>query len=80
MLHVDVAYNMPLMTIELAEGLARRFLVCCGEGADFVTNGSLARTSKGGGAWSPLTDATFDAGIVGISSSRVGLLWVEDED
>jgi len=77
-LHADLAYNIPLMTIELAEGLARRFLACCGEGAVFVTNGSLAQTPKG--AWSPLTDATFDAGIVGISSRRVGLLWVEDED
>jgi hypothetical protein len=78
-LHADLAYDTPVMTIDLANWLARRFLACCGEGAVFVTNGSLAQTPKGG-AWSPLTDATFGTGIVGVSSRRVGLLWVEDED
>jgi hypothetical protein len=66
------------MAIELAKGLARRYVECCGEGAVFVTNGTLALTTEGG--WLPLTDATFDTGVVGISRSRVGLLWVEGED
>ncbi len=78
-LHADLAYNTPVMTLDLAKGLARRFLACCGEGAVFVTNGSLAQSSKGG-QWSPLTGATFDTGVVAVSSRRVSLLWVEDED
>lgn len=78
-LHVDLAYDIPVMTLDLAQGLARRFLACCGEGAVFVTNGSLAQSSNGG-EWSPLTGATFDTGVVAVSSRRASLLWVEDED
>jgi hypothetical protein len=78
-LHADLAYKTPVMTLDLAKELARRFLACCGDGAIFVTNGSLAQSSKGG-QWSPLTGATFDTGIVAVSSRRVSLLWVEDED
>jgi hypothetical protein len=77
-LHLDLAYSGPVMKVEVAKGLAARFLECCGKGAVFFTNGALTLT--GTGAWSPLTDATFDAGIVGVASGRVGLLWVEDED
>ena len=31
-------------------------------------------------SWSPLTTATFDAGVLCASQSRAGLFWVEDED
>lgn len=78
-LHADLAYRTPVMTLALAQRLARRFIACCGEDAVFVTNGSLAQSSKGG-RWSPLTGATFDTGIVAVSLRRVSLLWVEDED
>jgi hypothetical protein len=78
-LHADLAYNVPVMTFDLAKELARRFLACCGEGATFVTNGSLAQSSEGD-QWSPLTGATFDTGVIAVSSRRVSLLWVEDED
>jgi hypothetical protein len=77
-LHRDLAYHAPVMAIERAESLARRFVESCGEAAVFFTNGALALT--GTGAWSPITDATFDSGVLGLSASRVGLLWVEDED
>jgi hypothetical protein len=66
------------MSLEVAERLARRFLDLFPEGAVFMTNGTIAL--PGGGAWSPLTAATFDTGVIAISSARVGLLWVEDED
>jgi hypothetical protein len=77
-LQMDLAYKAPVMAVDVANGLARRFLAYFGEAAVFLTNGSLALTSTG--AWSALTDATFDAGVIGVSSSRVGMLWVEDED
>ena len=77
-LHVDLAFKSPVMPIESAKSLARTFLGFFQGGATFLTNGSLAAT--GTGAWSPLTRATFDTGIVAIGPSRVGLLWVEDED
>ena len=77
-LSVDLAYKMPVMAIDLAQRLAHRFLACFDTGAVFLTNGSLARA--GSRAWSPLTNATFDTGIVAVSSRRGGLLWVVDED
>ena len=78
-LSVDLAYKMPVMAIDLAERLAHEFLSCFGADAVFLTNGTLGRAS-GVRAWSPITDATFDTGVVAVSSRRVGLLWVEDED
>jgi hypothetical protein len=78
-MHADLAYDMHVMTYERARALARRFLVSCGDGAVFVTNGSLAQSGSGR-AWSPLTGANFDTGVVGVSARRLGLLWVEDED
>jgi hypothetical protein len=77
-LHLDLAYKAPVMPIDLARSLAVRFLDGCGERAAFLTNGSLGLS--GTGQWSPLTDATFDTGIVGVAAKRVGLIWVEDED
>jgi hypothetical protein len=78
-LHADVAYNVPIMAIELEDALARRFLRSCCDGAVFLTNGSLALAHTGG-QWSSLTDATFDTGVVAIAARRAALLWVEDED
>jgi hypothetical protein len=77
-LHRDLVYKSAVMPVEEARELARRFLAGCGSEAAFVTNGSLALT--GTGEWSSLTNANFDTGLVGVSSSLVGILWVEDED
>jgi hypothetical protein len=78
-LHSDLVYDLPVMPRDVAEELARTFMGCFGEGATFVTNGTFALDRTGGG-WSALTDATFDSGVIGVSSDRVGLIWVEDED
>jgi hypothetical protein len=78
-LALDLAYETPVMTIDQAQKLARRFVQCLGDGAVFLTNGMLALAGTAR-QWSPLTNATFDTGVVGVSESRIGLLWVEDED
>jgi hypothetical protein len=78
-LHSDLVYDLPVMKRDLAKELARRFIECFEDGAAFVTNGTFALDRTGGG-WSPLTDATFDSGVIGVSTERIGLLWVEDED
>jgi hypothetical protein len=77
----DLVYGAPIMAIETAEMLSRRFLQTFAEAPIFLTNGhgSLGRSGMSG-AWSPLTDATFDTGIIGVSPGRVGLLWFEEED
>jgi hypothetical protein len=77
-LFADFAHDMPLMPVAVASSLARRFIESFGPKATFFTNGTLALTH--GGGWVPLTEATFDTGLVGVSSQRAGLLWVEDED
>jgi len=77
-LFADFAHDAPVMPVALAARLARTFLEALGPQATFLTNGTLALTHARG--WTPLTSATFDTGLVGVSSERVGLLWVEDED
>ena len=41
-----------------------------------------ARSNGSGEAWvsDPLTQSTFDSGVVVVSDERAGLLWFEDED
>ncbi len=77
-LFADFARDMPLMPVGVASDLARRFIESLGPDASFFTNGTLAL--KHGGKWTPLTRAAFDTGLIGVSSARAGLLWVEDED
>jgi hypothetical protein len=77
-LFADLAYDTPIMPVGVASSLARRFIECIGPKASFFTNGTLGLTHAG--RWTPLTGATFDTGVVGVSGQRAGLLWVEDED
>ena len=80
-LHRDLAYNAPIMSIERAAELAERFLSQFeNENARFFTNGVDYSPVSGIQSFSPVTDATFDTGILVIGRSRSGCLWVEDED
>ena len=79
-LHRDLAYNAKIMSEAKAEELAIRFLNCFDrESAQFYTNGDFYEVNPRRG-WNPATNATFDTGVIVISNSRVGCLWVEDED
>jgi hypothetical protein len=87
-LHHDLAYGSPMMSIEEADRLARRFLDEFGEDARFLTNGTfeLSADAASGlnlavlGSWLPVTSATFDTGVACVSKDFVGILWVQDED
>ena len=52
------------------------------EDAGFFTNSEFAThlvfINQNG--WQPLTEATFDSGVVAVDRRGVGILWVEDED
>jgi hypothetical protein len=37
-------------------------------------------TNRQGNGWNPKTDYTFDAGVVGLDATTIGLLWFADED
>ena len=53
--------------------------------ADFLTNATSptaeeAKTTGWRGSWNPLTSATFDVGVFGVSRGEATLRWVQDED
>jgi hypothetical protein len=87
-LHHDLAYGSPMMSIEEAERLASRFLDEFGEDAHFLTNGTIELSADAAsglnlavlGSWTPVTSATFDTGVACVSKDFVGILWVQDED
>jgi hypothetical protein len=68
-LHRDQAYGVEMMTAAQAEQLTGTFFEQFGAQARYFTNN-----------WCPVTNATFDAGVIVIGALRSGCLWVEDED
>jgi hypothetical protein len=85
-LHVDLAYKMAIMPAARAGELADRFLSQFANGAvRYFTNGTFhelpgARADWSGTSWDPVTDATFDTGVLVLGPEYSGCLWVEDED
>src|SRR5262245_44035349 len=86
-LHRAMAYNAEIMPAERAAQLADQFLGQFGRGAQFFTNGDfhepLRRVSESvwsGASWHPVTNATFDTGVLVIGPQCSGCLWIEDED
>ncbi len=83
LIECDLAFHAPRGTKWEAESLASTFLgMFPSEEARFFTNGELGleHIAVKSGAWSPMTNATFDTGVVAVEGSRVGVFWVEDED
>ncbi len=78
----DLAYRATIMPNEDAEALAASFLRLFPAPASYWTNGELlvAHAHGTSGAWRSATEATFDSGLVVVSATRAGILWVEDED
>lgn len=75
-LHRDMAYESEIMPIQSAAELSTLFLKNFEEkSATFFTN-----IDNSTGAWNPVTQATFDAGIIAISQTESACLWIEDED
>lgn len=87
-LHRDMAYDHEVMNLRDANFAAEAFVQLFVEKARFFTNGSRGNIEsverpnglRIGPSWNPITNATFDAGVVAFDGSQIGLLWVEDED
>lgn len=86
-LHRDLAYDSEQMHETDANNLANGVMSFFGRNAKFYTNGNfdddyvtISPTVVRGPTWRPITGATFDTGIVFVDESRIGLIWVEDED
>jgi hypothetical protein len=80
----DLAYSVAMMSEDEAALLTERFFALFDPSVRCFTNGNLvvrdADPTEVPGSWNPITEATFDAGVVCLGSSRIGILWVEDED
>ena len=75
----DLAYQRPLMEQKTATYIAESFLNLFAQyGGRFCTNGSF--DNRGMLSWTPITESTFDHGVVAFDDQKVGLVWVEDED
>jgi hypothetical protein len=77
----SLAYNVATMSRANATELADAFLEHAQDAAVFFTNGDRASGSMSyGESWTPLTEATFDGGLVAVDGSHAAMLWIEDED
>lgn len=73
----DMAYDGECMPLEQATSYAASFFAELGPDARFYSNGNVVANES----WNPLTDSTFDAGIV--CAEPEGLYtcaWFQDED
>ena len=87
LLRKDMAYGVPIMAPEEAARLAHEFMLLTGTPRVCLTNGgwledpiSTSPTTKIGPSWDPITESTFDAGVIFVDEDAVVMLWVEDED
>ena len=88
-LHRNLAYNLEHMDESLARTLAELFVKKhFSEDTRFFTNKHPENEKFAEKdfddislvSWMPVTNSTFDAGIIGINSKQIGMLWVQDED
>lgn len=80
-LHRGLSYNAERMVLSDAESIVSRILRLCGEPSQKFTNAFWeGETVLKLGGWSPITAATFDAGVITVGDPLVGMVWVEDED
>ena len=75
----DMAYEGECMPREEAESLARKILIEHeSSGCRYFSNGNVAK----GESWNPLTESTFDAGLVvtdAVAQCHF-CIWFQDED
>ena len=75
----DLAYQRPLMEEKTATFIAESFLALFSSyGCHHCTNGSFDERSML--RWSPISDSTFDHGVVAFDDEHVGIIWAQDED
>ncbi|MBT2668780.1 hypothetical protein J7J00_25570 [Bacillus sp. ISL-4] len=81
-LSMDMAYDIELETKPLATMLSNYFLNEFLSNAIYYTNGDFDEDDgffrlRG---WQPITDSTFDTGVLVIDKNNIGILWAEDND
>lgn len=78
----DLAYENSLSSEPIAFELCDYFFHCFTDDPVYDTNADVDVQSGGVrlSSWSPITQATFDAGLVVIDKKKIDMIWVEDED
>lgn len=79
-LNKDLAYSQESMKLADAQKLADKFISFFQNNCQFFTNAEFTSNYSRLLEWNPITEATFDSGVVIVSNERIGLLWLEDED
>ena len=86
LLHRDLACSEEIMPLAEATELAYAFLDLAPEPLTYYTNGEWIGALQDDGSlgttvgWDPITDSTYDAGIVCVGDGMTAILWVQDED
>lgn len=75
----SLAYGSEVMPVEVADGFADRFLDTFSSDGRYFTNGILYKRVDAAW-WTPISDATFDTGVLCADSSTTGMLWIQEED
>jgi hypothetical protein len=76
----DLAYSSKIMALEEAEKISTKMFNFFQNPCKFFTNAVFANNYSALSAWDSLTNATFDTGIIFVSATLIGMLWVKDED
>ncbi|MEP7096386.1 MAG: hypothetical protein ABI748_01880, partial [Dokdonella sp.] len=83
----DLAHDAEIMSRAEATELAEAFLDLAPEPHVYFTNGSWAdlfdeenKSSSDSVSFDPISNATFDAGVICVGDGVTAILWVEDED
>lgn len=86
LLHRDLASSSEIMPLADASALATNFFDLVPEPHSYFTNGDWESTFDSANAlatlrgWDPISDTTFDSGIVCVGDGSAAILWVQDED
>lgn len=76
----DLAYSSKIMSGEAAEKIASKIFNLFQNNSKFFTNAIFVNNYSALSAWDSLTEATFDTGVIFVSDTLIGILWVKDED
>ena len=77
-LNRDLAYGVEVMTKPEAQQIASSFLNCFERPTvRYFTNGERIGNNWAG---NPISDSTFDQGIIALNDEAIGILWAQDED
>ncbi|MBD2166273.1 hypothetical protein H6G04_17915 [Calothrix membranacea FACHB-236] len=76
----DLAYAAKMMASAEAEKISTKIFNLLANPCRFFTNAVFVNDYSALSGWDSLTKATFDTGILFVSSTMMGMLWVRDED